>query len=221
MVVCHLPSLQLVWLHCPQGTCTYRMNRYSIQGFAMFCHFSLSLSLPPLSLSLSLSPPFFSSGRRHFEYERQEVQPIIQRPQTQPSGQTDLRDEEVSSSSSSEEVGKEASESPPTQLKDEERREIFASRQRLSKLSKSNSVQILFVFLVFSVRTPPKHQNTPFQPPPGAGDEATPPHRHNDDHHQPDPQQQQYTRTPHPSSAVAASELNRVQILQVCHLSLL
>ena len=77
------------------------------------------------------------SGRRHFEYEQQEVQPPLQRPHTQASGQAELRDE-VSSSSSSEEVGKEASESPPTQFKDEERREIFAARQKLSKLSESN-----------------------------------------------------------------------------------
>ena len=75
--------------------------------FKVLLCFTASLSL---SLSLSLSPPSFSSGRRHFEYEHQEVQPIIQRPQTQPSGQTDLRDEEVSSSSSSEEIGKEAGE---------------------------------------------------------------------------------------------------------------
>ena len=66
------------------------------------------------------------------------MQPPLQRPHTQASSQAELRDEEVSSSSSSEEVGKEASESPPTQFKDEERREIFAVRQKLSKLSESN-----------------------------------------------------------------------------------
>ena len=123
----HPPNPQLVHLHCLQGMNSYNVH---VRWVDFLCSYCLSLSLPPSLPSLS--------GRRHFEYEQQEVQPPpVQRPHTQSSGQMEHGDEEVSSSSSSEGVSKEASESPPTQLKDEERREIFAARQRLSKLSGS------------------------------------------------------------------------------------
>ena len=55
---------------------------------------------------------------------------------------------------------------------------------------------------MLTVRTPPKHQNDPFLPPPG--DEVTPQHPH--------PGYQSQQQTPHPSKP---SELNRVQILHV------
>ena len=81
----------------------------------------------------------------------------------------------------------------------------------------SCSVISSFSPFLFSVRTPPKHQNSPFRPPPGDEVTATPPHHH-DKHHQPQ-LSQQHTHTPHPS-APAASELNKVQILQVSKVGL-
>ena len=47
-------------------------------------------------------------------------------------------------SSSSEEVRNEAGDSPPTELKDEERREIFASRQKLSMFTE---LYVLYIYV--------------------------------------------------------------------------
>ena len=117
---------------------------------------SPSLSLSPLSLPPPLPPPpphtHTYSGRKHFEYELQEVatNPRSQHPQTADAGPTNLVEEEACSpSSSSEELGNQAGDSPPTELKDEERREIFASRQKLSMFTTSTFTR---PFLAFCIR---------------------------------------------------------------------
>lgn len=119
--------------------------------------------------------PLSSSGRRHFEYEKREVasHPSSNLHKTNSSNQEKGAEGGVCSPSSTSNEDNSSNsgvgDSPPTELKDEERREIFATRQRL-------------------MRTPPKFHNDPFLPPPG--DDPTlqqPPHQDTPTPHPPKP----------------------------------
>ena len=74
------------------------------------------------------------------------------------------------------EEGKEGGDSPPTEVKDEERKQIFEKRQKLGKFSTYKVPQHCNVTqgcafyspncLLPTVRTPPKELSAPFRPPP-------------------------------------------------------
>lgn len=87
-----------------------------------------------------VSPPLSASGRRLFEYQEEVASERHPTQAPQPKAQQSQPQRSTS------EEGKEGGDSPPMELREEERKQIFEKRLKL-------------------VRTPPKRTHDPFQPP--------------------------------------------------------